>query len=182
MVTNINLVSPEAEKKEIVSGKTSLFLSLGLLLITMAVYGGIVFLNNKYSQEKEAADAAIQIEQAKISGPIYADVADFQERVEILGKVVQEHYYWSDYMKDFSKFILPEVVLNNFAGEENADSVKISGSAPNYDVLAKQLILLRSFPGASSIEFEGAKEEEGRVSFDASFTINGDSLKRDGQE
>lgn len=178
MVTNINLVSPESEKKTTLTGKTSLTLAVGLLATTLAVYGAMVYLSGRYSAEKQDLESQIQNGKSELGGPNYANVADFQGRIVLLGKVLENHYYWNDYLKSLSKYVLPEVRLSKFNADSEKKSVDISGIAPNYDVLARELILLQRFPGASSVEFRGASESEKGIQFNLSIALNKEALKK----
>lgn len=178
MVTNINLVSPESEKKPILTGKASLTLAVIFLVIALAVYGAVSYLSGRYLAEKQDLEAQIQNEKSKLSGPNYTTVTDFQERVTLLGKILGNHYYWNDYLKSLSKYVLPEVRLSKFDGDNEKNSASIRGVAPNYDVLARELILLQKFPGVSSVEFQSASEDQSGVQFNLNVVLNKEALKR----
>jgi len=177
MVTNINLVTPESEKKPLLTGKASLALSVGLVILMLGVYGALSYLKWKYSSEKQDTETQIQDEKNKMSGPNYAAVSDFQERLDVLSKVVDDHSYWDAFLKSFSKYILPEVRLTSVSWDEKKNAMEVKGIAPNFEVLSREIILLQKFSGAGSVEFKNAGEKaagensQGGISFELDVKI-----------
>jgi Tfp pilus assembly protein PilN len=160
MVTNINLAAPEGEKKTLLTGKTSLVLSVVLLLITVGAYVGVIFLSGYYLGKKNQIENQVQTEKARISGPEYAEVSDFQERLNLLDKVLEDHVYFDNYVKSFSKYILPETRLSSFEWKGDTSEITIAGTTTNFDTLSKELILLKNSPIVQSVEFKSATESK----------------------
>lgn len=158
MVTNINLVSSESEKKASLTGKTTLILSALLLLLTIGIFAAVSFLSNYYLREKEQVESQIQTESAKISGPEYAEMADFQERLNLVDKILGDHIYFDSCLKNFSKYILPEVRLTEFNWKGEGNEIAVSGITTNFDTLSRELILLKNSPIIQSVEFKNAME------------------------
>src|SRR4030042_4448625 len=180
MTTSINLVSPENEDKRKFTGKTALFISVGLVIVILGAYGVISIFGRKYSSEQKNLEAQIQDEKTKISGPAYASVADFQERLNLLEKIIADHPYWSDYVKDFSRYLLPDVRLSSFSGSLGEGKISIKGVAPSYEALSRQIILLQKFPGAKSVEFkDSSAADQGGIDFGLEITVNGEAFKKD---
>lgn len=156
MVTNINLVSPEEKDKPKLSGGVSLALSISLLVITVGVYFALGQISNAYQREKSNLENQIQEEKAKISGPNFSDVTDFQGKLNLLEKIIAEHVYLEDFLKNLSKFVLPEVRFTELQWDYSGDNLSIKGIAPNFDSLSREIILLKSCPFIKSIEFKNA--------------------------
>jgi len=161
MVTNINLAAPESEKKINLSGKASLVLSVLLLIATVGIYAGVSFLASRYLNEKEQIENQIQMMSAKISGPEYAEMADFHEKLDLAGKILEDHIYFDSYIKNFSKYILPEVRLTKFDWKGEGNEIAISGTTANFDTLSRELILLKNSPIVQSVDFDSATESSG---------------------
>jgi Tfp pilus assembly protein PilN len=183
MVTNINLASPESEKKVVFSGKVSLILSLVLLFLAVGIYAAVSFISNRYKSENAQIENQIQTENAKISGPEYAEMADFQEKLNLIEKVLEDHVYFENYIKNFSKYVLPEVRLSKFDWKNEGSEVAVSGIAPNFDTLSKELILLKNSPLIQSVEFKSAAESsnsEGQsgINFELSANIKKEALNK----
>jgi Tfp pilus assembly protein PilN len=176
MVTNINLSSPESEKKPALTGKSTLVVSVLLLAVAVISYGALVFLKSKYA--KEAAQVKIAIEQEKqlLSGSNYADAADFQERLNLLDRIISQSFSWSAFILEFSKYVLPEVKLASFSPTE--DTLPISGIASNYEAVFREINLLKKFSGAETVELKDVSEaaakegEQAGISFSADIKLN----------
>jgi Tfp pilus assembly protein PilN len=175
MVTNINLASPESESKPKLTGKTTLVLSISLLVVTVVVYLALNFVSTRYAGQKTKIENQIAQETAKIGGAEFSDIADFQVRLDTLKKITDEHVRLDLFLRDFSKFVLPEVRVGSLAWEYEKNSLSVSGSTPNFDVLTREIILLKSSPLVQSVEFNGgdAGSEAGQnnVTFSLSIKI-----------
>ena len=183
MVTNINLAAPESQNKINLTGKASLFLSLFLLLLAIGIYGGVSFLSSYYLNGKNQIENKIQAESARISGPAYAEVTDFQERLSLIDKIIEDHVYFDSYIKNFSKYVLPEVRLTSFDWKGEDSELALSGIATNFDTLSRELILLKNSPIIQSVEFKSATESSGTegqsgVKFDLTAKIKKEALNK----
>jgi len=158
MITNINLAAPESKKKTILSGRLSLILSGVILALAIGSYGAIIFLANYYSNQKRQVDNQIQIKNAKISGAEFVEQTDFQERLNLLDKILRDHFSFDGYLKNFSKYVLPEVHLTSLSWENSENKVTVLGIADNFDVLSRQLVLLKNSPIVQSLEFKNAAQ------------------------
>lgn len=184
MVTNINLVSPENENKMPLSGRATLLFSAALVVLILGIYGAISYLEKKYVSEKNRLETEIQAEKAKMNSPGFAALADFQERLDLLGKIIGDHAYWDEYLKRLSKYILPEIRLTDFSSGEKADTITLKGVAPNFEALSRGIILLQKSPEVESIEFKSAGEKtetEGQtgIDFELAVKANKDAFKTD---
>ena len=183
MVTNINLASPESEKKIVFSGKVSLILSLTLLFLAIGIYAAVSFISSRYKSENIKIETQIRTENAKISGPEYAEMADFQEKLNLIEKVLEDHVYFESCLKNFSKYVLPEVRLSKFDWKSGGNQVAVSGIAPNFDVLSRELILLKNSPLVQSVEFKSATESlnsqgQSGINFELSANIKKEALNK----
>lgn len=183
MVTNINLAAPESEKKINLTGKASLVLSVLLFFLAIGIYAGISLLSSHYLREKNQIESQIQTESAKISGSEYAEMADFQERLNLINKILEDHLYFDSYLKNFSKYILPDVRLTKFESKAGGSEIAISGTTSNFDALSRELIILKNSPIVQSVEFNSATEKsnaEGQrgVIFSLSAKIKKEALNK----
>ena len=179
MVTNINLSSPEVAEKRSLTGKSALIFSALLVAVVLAAYLAVFFLKNKYSASDKAISDQISQEQSKINGSTFADIIDFQERLDSAGKVIDDHAYWDSMVKSMSGYIIPEVKLTKFSGKKDstgAGTIEISGTASSLDALSRELILLKDFPNLDSLEFKNAGESQGQAGQSSGINFNA-SLK-----
>jgi Tfp pilus assembly protein PilN len=174
MVTNINLVSPEVDNKSKLSGKSALVLSISLVVIVALAYGAVVYLKSSYDKQNKALGKSIEDEKKKLTGDSYSELFDFQERLVLLDKIVTDHSYWDLFLKDFSRYVIPEVTLTRLSYIEKGDALKLVGFATNYESLSRELILLRDYPGAKSVEFKNTSEESGNDASQGGVSLNVD--------
>jgi hypothetical protein len=181
MVTNIDLSSPEVVEKKSLTGKSALIFSVLLLVVVFAIFLALTFLRSKYSADDKMITDQISQEQSKANGPTFADIVDFQGRLDSAGKIIDDHAYWDSMAKRMSSYVIPEVKLTKFAGKKDATgagTIDISGVASNLDALSRELILLKDFPNLDSLEFKNAGENQGQtgqsggIKFDASLRVN----------
>lgn len=158
MVTNINLAAPEAENKTPFTGKSTLALSIALVLLTLLVFGAVSYLKSRYSAQVRQTESDITKEKSKMSGTTYSDLFDFQERLTLLDGVLGSHGYWDSFLKNFSQYIIPDVRLTSLSFDEKDKMLNLKGVTSNFEVLSRQIILLKSYPGADSMEFKNASE------------------------
>ncbi len=162
MVTNINLSSPEVAEKRTLTGKSALILSIVLLAIVAAAYAAIIFLKSRYESQEKKVSAAIAEKQGEMKGSSFSDALDFQERLNLLDKVVDDHPYWDGLFVKMGSYMIPEVRLDKFSGTKDGAGgglVEITGTAANMDALSRELILLKDLPGIDSFEFKQAGEK-----------------------
>ena len=184
MVTNINLSSPEIVEKKSLTGKSALILSLVLLVFVVTVYAAVIFLKGRYVSQGKAIDTAIAEKKSEISGTAFSDAIDFQEKLNLLDKVVDDHPYWDGLLVKMGSYIIPEVRLDKLSGKRDQAGgglIEISGTAASLDALARELILLKSFPGLDSFEFKNAGQgtgQQGGISFSASLKMNKSSFQK----
>jgi Tfp pilus assembly protein PilN len=184
MVTNINLAAPENEKKTMLTGKAALVLSILLVLLTLFVFGAVSYFKNSYSVQAAQAESDINKEKAIMSGKTYSELFDFQERLTLLDGVLGNHSYWDSFLKNFSQYIIPDVHLTGLTFNDKDKTLNIKGIASNFEVLSREIILLKSYPGADSIEFKNASEStqsgdgQSGVSFELNIKTNPSVLKK----
>jgi hypothetical protein len=184
MVTNINLVAPETGNKPAISGKSALMLSILLVFIVSLAYGAFFYFKNSYAAQNKELQKSIEGEKKKLNGDNYFNLFDFQERLVMLDKIVADHSYWDSFLKDFSRYIIPEVTLTKITYNEKEGILTITGYATNYESLSRELILLRSYPGAKSIDFRNSSEESetskspGGVSLKVEMTLDKSVLRK----
>jgi hypothetical protein len=182
MVSNINLVSSEVEKKDAFSGKKILVLSAVILILVFVLLFVILLLKGRYLSEKEQVSLQVAQQKSLLSGKEYADVVDFQSRLNLIEKVADDHAYWDGFLKKMSGYIIPDTRLSSFSGKIGSAGsavVEVEGNATNMETASRGLILLKDIPG-STFEFKSIGENSGQAGEEKGFSFDG-SLKIDKQ-
>jgi len=186
MVTNINLAAPEAKsEKTLLTGKLALVLAVLLVLLTLLVFGAILYFKNSYSSQAGQIESDIKQEKAKMSTATYSDLFDYQERLTLLDGVLNGHGYWDSFLKNFSQYVIPDVHLTSLSLDKKDMALNLKGVASNFDVLSREIILLKSYPGIDSVEFKNASEGtaasgggQNGVNFELNIKTNQSVLKK----
>ncbi len=184
MVTNINLAAPDAGRKPSLTGKSTLVVAISLLAIVAAIYGGILYLKDNYSNQNKEIKSEIEREKSKMAGTDYMDLFDFQERLTLLSGVIDDHSSFDIFLKDFSRYFIPEVYLVNLSFDNEKGTLELDGSASSLEALSREMMLLKSYPGTESLEFKSStekaasEESPGGVDFKLSLQINKSVLKK----
>ena len=158
MVTNINLAAPEVKSKTLLTGKSTLTLSIALVLLTLLVFGAVLYFKNSYGAQAGQTESDMKKEKSKMSGTTYSDLFDFQKRLILLDGVLGSHSYWDSFLRNFSQYVIPDVRLTSLSFDEKEKTLNLKGIASNFEVLSREIILLKSYPGADSVEFKNATE------------------------
>ncbi|HLM84084.1 MAG TPA: hypothetical protein VK254_02670 [Candidatus Bathyarchaeia archaeon] len=187
MVTNINLSSSEISEKKSFSGKSALIFSALIMALIVVVILALFFLKSRYASQDSQISAQITQEQNKSNGPDFADLLDFQSRLNLADKMIDDHAYWDSMLKKISVYILPDVKLTKFSAEKNSGGlgkIELTGTAVNLDALSRQLILLKDFPNLESLAFKDAGNSQqgtsqlGGITFEAGLKINKEAFRR----
>ncbi|MFA5872131.1 MAG: hypothetical protein WC858_05450 [Parcubacteria group bacterium] len=160
MVTNIDLTAGDDVSSEHKFGsKSTLFLAVGLIVVVVLAQLGLNYFKNSYVNKQQQAQATLVSKKAAVSGAAYADLVDFQERLEFLDSASNSRTDWDVFLKEFSQYVIPEVKLNDLTYDPKADELSFSATAPDINTAAREIVLLKKFPQTDSIEFSGASEE-----------------------
>lgn len=183
MVTNINLVSPESVNKSSLTGRSSFLLSIILIVIVASAYGVILYFTRSYTDQNKDLEKSIETEKKKLSGDNYTALFDFQDRLVMLDKIIADHTYWDVFLREFSRYVIPEVTLTKLHYNEKEGILEATGIATNYESLSRELMLLRDYPGTVSVDFKNSKEETanskspGGISLDVEIKLDKSVLK-----
>ncbi len=121
-------------------------LGIVLVVLSLAVYGGLVFYNKSLKQDLiPLKDRVEELNQQRDK--------QFEERVKTLDNslkdlkiILENHIYWSNLFSIISQLTVPQVsfsTLNsNTKSKDNYVSISVAGKTTGYTYLAKQI---RSF-------------------------------------
>jgi Tfp pilus assembly protein PilN len=180
MVTNIDLTSPEVIEKKSISGKSALIFSFVLVVVALGLYFSLALIKSRYNVQAQEVSSQINQEKQKFSGSDFSDVFDFQNRLNLLDKVIDDHVYWDSMLKNISSYVVPEVKFNKLSGKNDANGgglIDVSGTAASLDAVSRQLVLIKTFPDLDSVEFKYAEEklsqtdQQSEISFQAILKI-----------
>lgn len=157
-------------RKHAIFGK-GLITIIIVLLLAVAAWRGLVF----WEQRIDGEIAAIEAETAKIRASFeenQADkAADFQFRLDIIGKSFAGKVYPADMLRSLESLMLAGIDLSEYGFDAKKRSISIAGQSDSFLTVAQQMAILKRTPGFASLSVESLEREEtGEIGF--SFSIN----------
>lgn len=171
----INL-SQSAQKKEIEKydsfGK-GMYFTVGVLIFIVAIWVGLVFYEKKLVGSIVTIQGAINENRQYFSGNDLNDVADFQYRLDLISKNLDEQIYPSDMLRSLESVILPAVVLSQYEFDAKTSSVAIKGSADSFRSVVQQMVLMKRLPNFQSLSVKNVSHaNSGGVDFEFLLTLS----------
>lgn len=153
-MVEINLIPKEykerKEKLAIIFSKTG-GIVLGLLILSLLLYGGLLFYQNKLNKNlKSIREETINLDQRR-DPETEKIIVDLDKRLGVVQDLFEDHLYWSKIFSKIEELTMPEVYLSGanfeFAGE--GAKLLFTANALTYTTIAKQML---SFQEDSLIE------------------------------
>lgn len=158
-MTNINLITEDVSKKKGSLSDTGSVLGLIVLLLVLALYGGILFYKGRVVNEAIQAKSEYDQKYNEAVTGRAKEVADFQNRLVAAGKLIGQGRNVSDNLAAVETALLPNVYLDSYGYDDETSSVTINCVGDNYNTVAKQI---RSFKNSSFF----SEVASGKTSFD----------------
>jgi len=193
-MADINLIPKEYKKRKVAIGaifsKTG-GLVLGLLILSLLIYGGLLIYKNKVQKQFEGINQEINKLDLMRNKEKETNIYNTDKKINLVENLFAEHLYWSKIFTRLEQAVIPQVYFKNskfnFVGEEV--NIQLSGVAQSYTALAKQMIGLKMDPSDAlasssdplvlkvdltkmSLSEKGGIEFEMSVVFDKNILIN----------
>lgn len=158
-MVNINLVaqqeeSPKEVKKEKLLNKGLLGI-IAIFVLTMAIYGGLVFFQKKLARDAETVRGDYRSRLAYFDESDAKEVVDFQNRISVVkglwvGKTgVFKGVNMKEALGQIEKLIIPgDVYLSSLRYDEKTNAISLVAVADNYNVVAKQILGFKKGEGS----------------------------------
>ena len=155
-MSDLNLVTGESESASGPKMFTPSFLiSIVILILVLVIWGGIIAGQKYLDGKASAAQTQYQAEYQKFLAGNAKGVSDFQNRIQIAGNLLKNQSNMNTYLSAMEKDIVPPVYLTSFSCDDSKKTLTISGTANNYNTLAKQLLSFKNDSLFSSVELGG---------------------------
>lgn len=188
----VNLMTEDSLKRVTVdqekrSGMLLLY-SIGAgLALTALLFGGV----KVYGLVVAQRERQLSVDLGKADGEIAlleqntSALTLFQDKLVILKSLFDNHVYWSQFVASLEKYTLPTVSYDALSVSPGSE-ITLSASAPNFYTLAQQLQIFQkdAAPLMSAVKITSGNAQLSQqgdvasVSFDVSFTMNPEVLKR----
>lgn len=171
-MSDISLI-PKDYKEEKLGFKTIFpkigILTIGLVVLSLLVYGGLFFYNKSLNNQIDEFQAQIEEINNQRDNEFEKKVKSLDNALKSLKQVLKNHLYWSSIFSKIEELTVPQVNFLDFKGTLGKDgSVKLalSGITSGYIYLAKQMVSFGQEELVSGIKVSGISlGTEGGVEF-----------------
>ena len=174
-MAEINLLKDSTQARKSFSmegpGKSiALYITGGLLVLELLLYGGLFWYEGNLEGQIAAADLAaadVDLEISKTSAE-RQEATSYQNRLQNLETVLGNHLLWTAFMAELERVSLKSAVYTDILYTPGETEIFLSGRIPSYTDLAKLLVGLEGSPYFSNpvLESSGIKgAEEGGYAF-----------------
>lgn len=141
-------------------------LSIILLILTAAGWGGLRWYLHTLDQKIAGLDATLSASSGQLQGKEIDRVADFDARLSLLGVDASERLDSREILTKLEALIVPQVVLKEFKYDQKEKMSVMTGETDNFRYLAGQLVSLKSDPLFSRVVVSTvSRTQEGKIQF-----------------
>jgi|GEM_PF-1697578 hypothetical protein len=180
-MVGINLSQSTQSKKEL-SDRRSLFdrsivVVVVLFLVTLAAWGGTWWYTKTYDDKISQLESMIAQDTTKLSGKRADRVADFSNRLTLIGQNLDAAVDTSSILGELEQNMVPEVRLTMYEYNRNDRIVSISGVTSSFRYLAAQVISLKKDSSFSQVKVgDVSSDENGLIKFSVTADLIGDAV------
>lgn len=172
-MANINLITEDVNKKKASLSETGTIWGLVILFLVLALYGGILFYKSRVANEinQVKSEYGQKYNQAVVGQA--KEMADFQNRLTIAGKLIGQGKNMSDNLTAIEKSMLLNVYLDSYKYDDKSSAITVGCVGDNYNVVAKQITAFKNSSYFSGVT--GGKttfnKEKNKINFDIDLKI-----------
>ena len=147
-MVDINLIPKEYREKrkglKNVFSKTTIIV-LVFVILSLFFYGGLFLYKRNLNKSLEALNQEILILDQKRDLKTEQAMIDLDRRINVLKKIFENHFYWSDLLGKIEDLTIPEVYFNGAKIAISQDGVTFNstGTTLTYTSLARQILILQ---------------------------------------
>lgn len=172
MPEDVGLI-PKSYGKEKVGFKTIFskigILFIGLLVISLATYGGLFYYNKSLSNNLLELQLQTEEINKQRDTEFEKKVISLEATLRNLKTILKNHLYWSQIFSKFEELVIPQAgfsSLNVSLKDDGFVNLVLVGSTSGYTYLAKQMVSFSQYELVSDIEISGIRlGTEGGVEF-----------------
>lgn len=163
---NLSQSMAQGKEKKRMLPTSSFPISIVLLLLTLAGWGGLRWYMYSLDQKIAELDATISVSGDRLLGESIDRVADFDARMTLLGSDPAELIDPEPLFAQLEALVVPQVLLTKYEYNDRDKVVVISGKTENFRYIAEQIISLKSDPYFSNVRVGAIdRDDQGIIEF-----------------
>ncbi len=139
--------------------------SVMLLVLSLAGWGGLRFYLDSLDKQIAAIDATLSSNHGKLQGENVNRVVDFAARVGFFQADPAELVDPQDILTKTEALIVPAVTLIEYAYNQGEKMITLSGKTDNYKHLAEQILSLKSESLLSRVKVDAITRDKEGIHF-----------------
>lgn len=150
-MANVNLVTGEVKRDTsgfLYAGNLVIFI---ILVLVIAAYVGLIVGKNILDKNIQSAQATYSTDTAKFSQDSAKTVVDVQNRLSASQNLVNKGKDSADLFSLLEKDIVPGAYINEYKFDDATNTITLSGTADNYNTVAKQVLSFKSDSAFASV-------------------------------
>jgi len=171
---NINLVTEEYSRKKNGSLGTGLIFAIVVLVLLVATYGALIFLNRNLTSKIKITQDEYKSEYDNFLAGKGNEIFDFKNRSDVARKMLAEDQSMAGILVQIEASILPSVHLEALKYDKTGRKVTLSCIGDNFETLAKQVLSFKQnnyfsavIPGQGKLDPENVN----KIIFDINLII-----------
>ena len=165
-MAGINLSQSLQEKQEQARGNffdKGFYFNLGVLVLTLAVYGGVHWYLGKLESESAALDTQAMEKIQALKGPEAQRVADFRERVDDVKINLAVEPNPTDVFKTLESLSIPNIRLTKYEEDWKDQLVKVAGETDNLKFIAQEMLAFKKIPRFTKVTVGNVSYEKASI-------------------
>jgi hypothetical protein len=157
-----------------------LAVSIGLLVLSLALWGGLWWYKDSIIQETTLITDKITTLQSQRDVKVEEALIELDKTIKSLDDVLKDRIYPANIFGVLEDLVLPEVFFSSFSSDVSGAAVSIDVTAKNYRVLAEQMIVFKESRQIENVEFSSINlGDEGYASANFDVELDPNLLKQD---
>jgi hypothetical protein len=153
------------------------YLSLGVFLVALAAYGGLVLLNRAQAGVEEELRVQIKEKEEESRSQALGRIFLLDSQLSNLRNILSNHVFATNALAFVEQTVHPQVQFENFGFAGTSLKVDMQGNAASYAVVTQQIALFQLSPLVQSVGFGGLALGEAGVTFNVSLIFTPDLLR-----
>lgn len=163
-MASINLSTSEVKRESALSLNNGNLILFGILVLVLLGYGALFLINSNLDKGISQKNDEISADLLLFSSENAKSIMDYQNRLDMTRDLLKKGSNNVDFLIMLERAIVPGVVIDSYVFSDESGSITLNCLADNYEVIAKQVMSLKTknefssvFAGSSSFDSEQNK-------------------------
>jgi len=159
-------------------GSILFYLGLIAFFIGLAAYGGLIIVNRGQEQASTDLTAEVRSKEEELRPELLNQIFLLDTRLKNLQTLIARHTSTAGVFQVVETNTFPSVQFSTFGFNADGHRIDMTGSAPNYATLSRQITAFEQDPRIKQVEFGGlSNTSAGQVGFKIAIILKQSALE-----